>query len=145
MIKKIPLVLYKKIVGVLPILCVDIVLEHKGKFILVKRKNEPVKGQWWVPGGRVLKGEMIEKAAKRKIKEELGINIKFIKPLGYYEKHFKENEFGQPSGVHTLSIVILAKPLSLDVKLDEQSADWQFFDNLPKSFKIKSFNKIYDK
>jgi colanic acid biosynthesis protein WcaH len=135
----IPLKSYKKIVDVIPILCVDIVVRHKGKFLLVKRNNEPLKGEWWVPGGRLLKGETIENAAKRKMKEETGINIKIIKPLGYFEEHFKKNKFGLKSGIHTLSIVILAEPLSLNIKLDEQSSDWKFEKTLPKDFIIKSF------
>lgn len=135
---KIPLKLYKKIVDILPILCVDIVVKHKGKNLLVKRRREPAKGKWWVPGGRVLKGETIERAAKRKMKEEAGINIKIIKLLGYYEKHFKENEFGLKSGIHAVSIVVLAEPLSLNIKLDGQSSDWCFSATLPKDFKIKN-------
>jgi colanic acid biosynthesis protein WcaH len=137
---KIPLKLYKKIVDVFPILCVDIVVEHKERFLLVKRKKEPAKGRWWVPGGRVFKGETIEKAVKRKIKEELGINVKILKALGYYEKHFKENEFGLKSGIHTVSIVVLVKPLSLNIKLNKQSDDWRFSKTIPKDFKIKKFN-----
>lgn len=137
---KIPFKLYKKIIDLLPILCVDVIISYKGKFLLVKRKNEPAKGRWWLPGGRVSKGETIEKAVKRKIKEELGINVKILKTLGYYEKHFKENEFGLKSGIHVLSIVFLASPLSLKIKLDNQSAGWRFSKKLPKALKIKPFN-----
>lgn len=138
--KKLPFEFYKKIVASLPILCVDGVLVDKGKFLLIKRKNQPQKGKWWVPGGRVLKGERMEKALKRKVKEELGINIKILKPLGYYEEFCKENEFRLKSGIHTLSIVFLAKLLSLNIKLDNQSSAWRFSKNLPKDFKIKPFN-----
>ena len=135
---KIPLKLYKKIIDVLPIFCVDVVIKYKGKVLLVKRKNAPAKGKWWLPGGRIFKGETIEKAAKRKMKEELGINIKIIKSLGYFEKHFKENEFNLKSGIHTISIVILAEPLSLNIKLDRQSDDWCFSKSLPKELIIKN-------
>ena len=137
--KKIPFKLYKRIIDLLPILCVDAAVLHKGKYILVKRKNEPVKGGWWVPGGRVLKGETMEEAVIRKTKEELGIKVKIIKPLGYFEHYFRENEFGVKSGIHQVSIVFLVKPLSLNIKLDEQSGTWEFSKNLPKTFKITPF------
>jgi colanic acid biosynthesis protein WcaH len=137
---KLPIEFYKKIVDVLPILCVDAVIVDKSKFLLIKRKQKPRKGKWWVPGGRVLKGETAEVALKRKVREEIGINVKVLMPLGYYEEHFKENEFGLKSGIHTLSIVFLATPLSLDIKLNNESSAWRFSKNLPKSFKIKPFN-----
>ena len=138
--KRIPFESYKKIVDVMPILCVDAVIVYKGNFLLVKRKNQPLKGRWWVPGGRVLKGETMEKAVKRKIREEVGIDIKVLTPLGYYEVFHKENDFGLKSGIHELSIVFLATPLSLDIKLDHQSSAWRFSKSLPKDFKIKSFS-----
>lgn len=138
--KKIPFKLYKRIIDVLPILCVDAAVLHKGKFILVKRKNEPLKGGWWVPGGRVLKGETLEKAIGRKVKEELGIKIKIVRPFGYFEHYFRENEFGVESGIHQVSIVFLVKPVSLNIKLDKQSGTWKFSKSLPKIFKIQPFS-----
>lgn len=130
---------YKEIVDVIPILCVDIVIENEDRFLLVKRRREPLKGRWWVLGGRVLKGETIAVAANRKAKEEIGINVRVIGVLGYYEKHFKKNEFGLESGIHTVSIVVLARPLSLTIKLDDQSSAWRFSKSLPKDFKVKPF------
>lgn len=137
--KEIPTDFYSKIVDTIPILCVDVLIKDKDKFLFVKREREPLKGRWWVPGGRVLKGETITAAAKRKMKEELGINVKVLEPLGYYEKHFKENEFWLESGIHTVSIVVSAKPLSSKIKLDNQSSAWKFSKSLPRDFKIKPF------
>ena len=46
--------LYKQICAQMPIPCVDIVLQNKDEhFLLLKRANEPLKSQFWVPGGRV--------------------------------------------------------------------------------------------
>ena len=59
----IPAEQYKEIIKVLPILCVDIVIKNnRGEYLLVKRAHEPLKGRWWVVGGRVHKGESIEQA-----------------------------------------------------------------------------------
>ncbi len=137
--KAIPTDFYRKIVDVIPILCVDVVIKDRDRFLLVKREREPLRGRWWVPGGRVLKGEAITTAVKRKMKGELGINVKLLEFLGYYEKHFKKNEFGLESGIHSVSIVVLAKPLSLKIKLHNQSSAWRFSKSLPRDFKIKPF------
>lgn len=134
-----PIEFYREVVNVLPILCVDAVIVDKGEFLLIRRKLKPKKGKWWVPGGRVLKGETMEMALKRKVKEEIGIDVKVLMPLGYYEESFDENESGFESGIHTLSIVFLATPLSLDIELDNQSSAWRFSKKLPGSLKIKSW------
>jgi 8-oxo-dGTP diphosphatase len=47
---------------------------------LVKRKHEPFKGYYALPGGFIELGESTEEAITREVKEELGINIK-IKSL----------------------------------------------------------------
>lgn len=44
---------YKKILSTMPILCVDLIIFFDGKCLLLKKKNEPAKGQYWFPGGRV--------------------------------------------------------------------------------------------
>ena len=128
---------YREILSSLPILCVDIVIkDQNGHFLLVQRDRHPLKGQWWVPGGRVLKGESISQAALRKIREELGVEAEVSHSIGYYEGQFDENEWGIPSGIHTVSIVVLASLLSDKIQLDYQSSAWKFSPELPSSFKI---------
>ena len=125
----------------MPVLCVDMVVRHKGKFLLVKRKNEPLKDQYWLPGGRVLKGERITQAVHRKMKEEVGIKVKIIKSLGYFDKVFPKNKYNSKTGFHGLSIVFLVEPFSTNIVLDEQSDDWKFSKKLPALLYTKSFSK----
>jgi len=33
----------------MPICCMDLVVHHKGKVLLVKRGTDPEKGKWWAP------------------------------------------------------------------------------------------------
>jgi colanic acid biosynthesis protein WcaH len=133
---------YKKIIEVLPILCVDIIIKNdKNEFLLVKRANEPLKGQWWVVGGRVLKGETMEQAAIRKAKEEVSLELKSLELIGYYEEVYGENPFGVQNGLHTVSIVFLAVVDSYQqVKLDSQSSEWKYSKYLPNNFSFKTFN-----
>ena len=73
----IPEDIYRSFVDAMPVLCVDcIIVNEKGQYLLLKRMGEPLKGEWWTPGGRVLKGEKLENAVRRKIGEELGIQLK---------------------------------------------------------------------
>jgi len=63
--------LYKEIIKNVPILCIDLIIMYQDQYLLVKRKESPLKGEWWVPGGRVQIGETVEATAKRKLIEEL--------------------------------------------------------------------------
>lgn len=135
----IPVEQYAQIVDLLPILCVDIVVVNsRGKYLLVRRANEPLKNRWWVLGGRVLKGETLEQAAIRKVREEAGLNIENLRPVGYYEGVFSENALGVSSGVHTVSVVFQAVCDQSDVQLDGQSSEWRYADELPGDFRIIS-------
>ena len=138
----IPRAQYKRILGSMPLLCVDGVIRNSaGQALLVKRSNEPLRNRWWVPGGRVLKGETLERAFRRKMREELGITIGDFHCLGYFEavgmRHTGIDSYG--GKLHSLSIVFEAHVDGADVTLDSQSSDWGFFDKLPAQFNIQRF------
>jgi ADP-ribose pyrophosphatase len=46
-----------------------------GKILLEKRKNEPGKGKWSIPGGLVELGENTEQTVIREVKEETGLDV----------------------------------------------------------------------
>lgn len=128
---------YAEVVLKMPILCVDgIIRNEKGHYLLIKRKNEPLKGQWWVPGGRVYKGEKLEDGFRRKIREELGIEVRITGIEGYFEDEYAIRTFGREDQLHTVSIVFSATPLTLNVKLDGQSSEWGFFERLPARLQL---------
>jgi colanic acid biosynthesis protein WcaH len=138
----IPTERYKQIIEVLPILCVDIVIRnHNNEYLLIKRANEPLKGQWWVIGGRVLKGETLAQAALRKAREELGVHIHDLSLIGCYEDANESNPFGMPTPLHSVSVVFSAViGQNQQIKLDDQSSDWKYAKELPRSFRIKSLS-----
>jgi len=46
-----------------------------GRLLLVRRKGEPGRGLWAVPGGKVRWGEPMRRAAEREVKEETGLVV----------------------------------------------------------------------
>lgn len=124
--------LYKKIVELVPILCVDIILKHNKKFILVKRKNEPLKGKWWLVGGRAFKAEKTIDTAKRKVWQETGLYAKDFKLKGVYEDSYPKSAFGVPTS--SVSVVYEALVAEFKPKLDKTSSDIKLFDKLPSRF-----------
>jgi colanic acid biosynthesis protein WcaH len=128
---------YAKIMEVLPILCVDIMIQNpEGEYLLIKRVNEPLKGQWWVIGGRVFKGETLKEAAIRKVREEVGLHIRDLKLVGYYEDTKEKSPFGLSTPQHSVSVVFSAVVAhDQRICLDAQSSEWKFSKLLPERFR----------
>lgn len=53
-----------------PIVGVGGVILNDRKILLEKRKNEPSRGKWTIPGGLVELGETLERAVVREVEEE---------------------------------------------------------------------------
>jgi len=137
----IPTEQYNQIIEVLPILCVDvIIMNRRGEYLVIKRANEPRKGEWWVIGGRLLKGETLEQAVVRKVWEETSLKVETLHPIGYYEAVSQENPFGLAPRLHAVSVVFSAVvDDGLPIRLDDQSMDWRYSKELPADFRIKPF------
>lgn len=49
--------------------------------LLIKRKYDPFKGGWAIPGGLVLENESLEKAVERELEEETGVKVDYLEQL----------------------------------------------------------------
>ncbi len=107
-----------------PIPCNGVIIENKKKeILLVRRKIEPKKGYWDVPGGFIQAGESLEHSVKREIMEELSVEVKMINIIGVYEDTYLFQEIVNP----TLGIIVTAKIVSGILKADDDVADFRFF------------------
>lgn len=58
-----------------------VVMNGSREILLVKRRNEPERGQWCLPIGFAETGETIAEAARRELKEEAGIDGQWLRLL----------------------------------------------------------------
>ncbi len=62
-----------------PIPAVGAIVFRGQDVLLVKRKSEPNKGRWSVPGGALEVGETVEEAAVREVLEETAVDVRPVK------------------------------------------------------------------
>jgi colanic acid biosynthesis protein WcaH len=123
--KFIPDNLYNKIMKLLPIVSVEAVIISDKRLLLLKRNNEPVKGEWWFPGGRIQKGESLEDTLRREVKEETGLEISSYKLINVYSRVFPER--------HDITIAYLCKCKKGIVKLNSEHSEYIFFREMPNN------------
>ncbi len=58
-----------------PLVGIGAVVICSNKILLEKRKNEPGRGKWSIPGGLVELGERMEQTVKREVREETGLTV----------------------------------------------------------------------
>jgi 8-oxo-dGTP diphosphatase len=58
-----------------PIVAVGAVILDGDRVLLVQRGQEPLKGQWSLPGGGVEVGETLEAALQREVREETALDV----------------------------------------------------------------------
>lgn len=119
------------IVENVPIVSVDLVVECPEGIVLGKRANEPAKGEWFVPGGRVRKGERLEETVHRIAQEELNIDIEIQESLGTFQHFYETSEVGREK--HYVAHGFHVWTETADFDLDEQHADVDVFEIVPSN------------
>ena len=104
-----------------PLLTVDVVIRYHEKIVLVRRKNNPFKDMFALPGGFVDYGETVEYAAIREAKEETGLNIEIVDLVGVYSDPSRD-----PRG-HVVTICYIALGYG-ELKAGSDAKDVELFE-----------------
>jgi len=109
-------------------LTVDAIIPYKDGIVLIRRRNDPYKDYYALPGGIVEYGEKVEDALIREVKEETGLDVEIKKIIGVYSDPNRD-----PRG-HFVSICFLAIPTGGKLKAGSDAKDIKIFhlNSLPK-------------
>ena len=132
----IPSQLYDQIAKLLPIATVEALIVINDALLFLKRNNNPAKGQWWFPGGRIRKGESLHEALHREVKEETGLEISSFKLIGVYSRTFPER--------HDITIAYLCKCKEGKVKLNSEHSEYGLFKKMPDGLNTYLLETIRD-
>jgi len=122
---KIPLTLYELITDFIPIASVEAIISKGNSLLFLRRKNSPAKGQWWFPGGRIRKGETLEEALYREVKEETGLEVIKSELVNVYSRIFDER--------HDITIAYYCKCKPDKIKLNNEHTEYKHFKKPPKN------------
>lgn len=123
---------WETVVRNVPIVSVDLVVETANGIVLGKRRNDPAKGEWFVPGGRVLKGEPLVDAVSRVARGELGVPVSIAERLGTYE-HFYENADVAGTGKHYVAVAFHVYTDVDELSGDTQHRELRIFESPPEN------------
>ncbi len=126
--------MFAQVVRHAPLISIDLIIRDREHNIFVAlRNNEPAKGKYFVPGGRIRKDEKIEAAFARILTAETGIHIPFSETrfIGVYQHLYATNRFDQRGyGTH---YIVLAYELRLNerpcVMLDSQHTQYRWMSD----------------
>ena len=100
----------------------------KPQVLLIRRGNEPFKGEWAFPGGFLNMDETVQECARRELEEETGLVVQDIQLVGVYSRPGRD-----PRG-HTVTpafLSIMDYPLDVCGGDDAAQAQWFPLNQLP--------------
>ncbi len=116
-----------------------IITNEKGEVLLVKRKYDPQKGFWDLPGGFVDINESIEESVVREIKEELGISLEHIQYLTSVPDRYEYKGLNY----HTICSVFTAKlHTDTQINIGDDVAEVKFVKPKDIDFRKIAFDSI---
>lgn len=77
----------------------DCIIDIGGRIVLIERRNPP--SGWALPGGLVDEGETVERALRREMREETGLELDDLRLFGVYSEPGRDPRFDCISIVYT--------------------------------------------
>jgi 8-oxo-dGTP diphosphatase len=106
---------------VTPLLTVDcVIMDRRGRVLLIKRGNAPFKGHYALPGGFVDLNETVEGACLREVLEETHLTIRRPKLVGIYSEPGRDPR-GPTVSIAFATRVMAGKAVAGD---DAASVEW---------------------
>jgi 8-oxo-dGTP diphosphatase len=114
-----------------PLVGVGGVVIQDGCVLMIQRGQEPGRGRWSIPGGRLHLGERLCDGVEREILEECGVRVRAGKVLGVADLIQRDDD-GRVR-YHYVLVDLAAEYLSGDLcpSSDALAARWVPFDELP--------------
>ena len=125
-----------------PIVGVGAVIVQDGKVLVVKRKYEPLAGQWSLPGGTLELGETLQEGVAREMREETGLEVEVGPVVEVFDRIMTDD--ARRVRYHFVLVDYLCWPVSGELQAGSDVAEAVFvdpgalepFDMTPKALSV---------
>jgi colanic acid biosynthesis protein WcaH len=97
---------FKTVVESTPLVSIDLCLVFERRLLMGLRQNEPLKGQSFTPGGRLLKNERWQDGLARIAKTELGLTVTSddFELMGVWDHFYENSAIGEGVSTHYVNL-----------------------------------------
>jgi colanic acid biosynthesis protein WcaH len=123
---------FKSVIKNAPLVSIDLCLVCDDQLLLGKRNNDPLKGEWFTPGGRIHKNESWQDALLRIAEVELGLSgiaVEDFTLMGMWDHFYNNSAFDENTSTHYVNLPHYAEFKSKpQIALDDQHGEFKWFD-----------------
>ena len=128
-----------------PIVGVGAVVICNGKILLEKRKNEPGKGKWSIPGGLVELGENVEQTVIREVWEETGLEVEKPEHIDVVDNVIRDENGEIKYHFVIIDYFVRLKGGTLKAESDAEELRWVSFNNVEEYDLTKTFREFFQR
>jgi mutator protein MutT len=122
-----------------PVIGVGAVIICKRKILLEKRKGEPGRGKWSIPGGLVELGESAEQTAIREVKEETGLEVEKPELIDIVDNIVRDENGEVKYHFVIVDYFVKLKGGNMKASSDAEELQWVPLDEVEKYDLTKTF------
>ena len=126
-----------------PIVGVGAVIICDGKILLEKRKNDPGKGKWSIPGGLVKLGEGVEQTVIREVKEETGLKVEKPEYIDIVDNIIRDDNGEIKYHFVIIDYFVKLKGGTMKASSDAEELKWIGFKEVEKYDLTKTFREFF--
>jgi ADP-ribose pyrophosphatase YjhB (NUDIX family) len=128
-----------------PVLGVGALIICDGKLLLEKRKNEPGKGKWSIPGGLVELGENVEQTVIREVMEETGLVVEEPEHIDVVDNVVRDENGEVKYHFVIIDYFVKLKGGTLRAQSDAEELQWVTFAEVEKHDLTKTFRVFFQR
>jgi len=128
-----------------PIVGVGAVILQNGRILLEKRKNDPGRNKWSIPGGLVELGESLEQTVIREVQEETGLDVDAPELMDVVNQTTLDDSGRVKYHFVVVDYVVKLKGGTARAASDAAELEWVLLDEVERKDLIKSFRGFFEK
>lgn len=128
-----------------PIVGIGAIIVCDGRMLLEKRKNDPGKGRWSVPGGVVELGENVAQTVIREVKEETGLDVAEPEHIDVVDQITRDENGRIKYHFVIIDYLVNLKGGTLNAASDADELEWVSLDDVEKYDLTGTFRAFFER